>query len=273
MSAIQRATSRLGGQGIVGTILLAAVLAVVVFGPWLAPYGEDQLLGVPYGGRTSENRLGTDLLGRDIWSRLLYGGRPTVWLAGIGVLVSYLIGVPLGSAAAYAGELGERGILGTLDLMLVIPGLVLLMVMTAALGPGASTVVTAVVIYNVASLGRIAHAAARPIAVQEFVAAARLRGQGRLSIIAREIVPNIRATLGADIGLRFTISVLIVAGANFLGFGVQAPKADWGVMAAENRPGLNSQPLSVLAPVVMIALLSVSVSLIADALTRDRVPS
>lgn len=273
MNVLRRAMRRLGGQGTVGVVLFGVVLAVILVGPWLAPYAPDELLGAPYGPRSSAYLLGTDLLGRDVWSRLLHGGGPTLWLAALGVAVSYAIGVPLGVAAAYVRRLGERSILGILDLMLLMPGLALLMVMTAALGPGAGTVVIAVVIFNVASLGRIVHAAAAPVAAQEFVAGARLRGQKTASIIWREIIPNIRATLSADIGLRFTITVLIVAGSNFIGFGVQAPQADWGAMTAENGPGLSVQPLAVLAPVAMIAALSVSVSLLADALARDQVQS
>ena len=266
---MNRLVQRLGPTGTAGLVLLVAVVGVSLLGPWLAPYGEEQLLSGPYEGRSGDFPLGTDVLGRDVWSRVLRGGRSTLVLATLSVLVAYAIGVPLGAVAAYNRGVSGRMVLAALDMVLVVPGLILLMVLTAAIGAGARTILIVAVLFNAASIGRITFAAAQPVAAQEFVSSAVLRGQGTVSIVGREILPNVRATLGADIGLRFTVSVLIIAGANFLGFGLQSPAADWGVMAAENRAGLAAQPLAVLVPVVFIAALSVSVSLISDALTRE----
>ncbi|UNB52928.1 ABC transporter permease [Mycolicibacterium sp. YH-1] len=253
-------SARLGIVVAVGLVLLA------LLGPVFAPGDPDVLVGPPFGAPEPGHPLGYDQLGRDILSRLLAGGRVTVLLALVGVAGTYAIGLPLGVIAGLKGGRIDASIMRVLDVILAFPPLLFLLVLAAASGVGPSVVFVAIVFGNVAWLARIARAATSEVRTRGYVDAARLRGETLPSIVMREVVPNIAHTLYADVGMRFTTVILFVAGACYLGVGVQPPHADWARMVSENMSGLTVAPVAVLAPVALITLLTVAINVAADGL-------
>ncbi|HTP30240.1 MAG TPA: ABC transporter permease [Anaeromyxobacteraceae bacterium] len=259
----------LGTVGLVAVVLGLLVLAVGLFGGFFAPHDPNAMLGRPYSPPSAAYWLGLDGVGRDVLSRALYGGRTTITLAVIGVIGIYAIAVPAGMYAGLSRGRGASLLMRIFDAMLAFPALLVLLVLVAAKGAGPAVVIVAAVIGYIPGLARLTRAASLEVSVKSFVDAARLRGERTTSILRREILPNIVPTLAADIGMRFTLVVLLIAGANFLGLGLQPPTADWGLMIAENKAGLILNPWSVLTSTLLIATLAVSINLVADALGRS----
>lgn len=253
----------------VGLILLAVVLAVALAGPFFAPYGPGDLASVPYSSPSRAFPLGTDELGRDVMSRVLWGGRSVIALAGIATVLAYLIGGTIGLVAGYSRTIADGILMRGVDLLLAFPPLLFLLLLAAGLGPGQSTIIVGVAIINVPGIARVVRTATLETAVRGYVEAAVARGERLHFILGREILPNISGTVVADGGVRLTGSILAVAGLNFLGLGLQPPAADWATMIAENRTSITLQPWSLAAPAIMIALLTLSVNLAADALSRS----
>jgi len=257
------------GSGRFGVAALALILLVVIIGPLLAPFGITEVVGIPFGPPTGTSLLGTDYLGRDVLSRFLRGGSTLVMLSLLAPLVSLAIGGLIGTLA---GSIGGRFDLGTtwiVDVVLSLPSLILALLVLASLGtgPGASLVALTVVLAPGAV--RVARAATLDAASVDYVEAALARGESRLSIAVREILPNTRSILAADFGSRVGFAALIYAGISFLGVGQSPPAADWGLMINENRIGLLSQPVAVVMPAVAIALFTVSITSISDSISRS----
>lgn len=253
-----------------GIVLGAIVTALAVFGPLFAPYAPDDILGQPYASPTSSHLLGLDFVGRDVLSRFLWGGRTSLLLALLGTALGYVLGLSVGLFAAYVrGWLDELTMRAT-DVALAFPALVLVLLLVSAFGSNVRLVVVAIAVANAPRIARIVRAAALEVLDLLYVEAARARGERSLYIVTREILPNIRAPLLVDFGLRFTGSILLVAAVSFLGFGLQPPAADWGVMVGENRVGLTLQPWPVVMPVLALALLTIGINLVIDGYGRPR---
>ena len=256
------------GTGAAGAAMLAVVLAVAVLGPFVAPNPLDRPVGIPYDGPSSEALLGTDFLGRDVLSRVLWGGRSVIALAGLSVLLAYAGGLAVGLAAGYSRGLLDPVLMRAADVLLALPALLFLLVLVTGLGSSRAMLVVGVAIIQLPLVARIVRSATQAQSVRGFVEAAAARGERTTAILARELLPNIAPTIAADIGLRLTYSIILVASVNFLGLGLQPPDADWGLMVSENRSGLNLNPLAVLAPATLIALLTIAVNMVGDAVAR-----
>lgn len=261
---------RVSRSGRFGLVLFAAILAVVLLGPFVAPYDPYITQGVPYSPPTSDWLLGLDGIGRDVLSRVLYGGRGVLLFAAVATLLAYLIGVSAGLIAGYRRGWTDSVVMRGMDVLLAFPALVFILVLSNGLSRSIWMIVVATAIIQVPPLARIVRAATLEQVGSGYVDAAVTRGESTPAILFREILPNISRTLAADAGLRFTWSVLLIASVNFLGLGLQPPAADWGLMVSENRAGISLNPWAVLAPALMLGLLTISMNLVGDSMTDER---
>lgn len=253
----------------VGIVLAGLVVAIAIFGPVFAPHAPDEILGAPYAKPSSAYPLGLDFVGRDALSRFLWGGRTSLLLALLGTVLGYLVGLSVGLFSAYRGGWADETTMRATDVSLAFPSLVLVLLFVSAFGSNVKLVVVAIAIANAPRIARIVRASALEMVDLLYVQAARARGERALYIVIREILPNIKAPLLVDFGLRFTGSILLVAAVSFLGFGLQPPAADWGVMVGENRIGLTVQPWPVIFPVIALGLLTAGINLAIDGYGRS----
>ncbi len=247
-------------------VVLGALLVLVVAGPALAPYSPTDPVGPPYALPGEAGLLGTDQLGRDVLSRVLVGGQPVVLTSLLGALAGSVAGAVVGLLAAVR----RAGVPGTvlmrpLDAVAAVPPmLVLLLVLTAL--PGRAGIVLAIAVAGAPLVARVAAAAAAPVVGRAHVEAALARGEGLAWVLGREVLPLVAGPLVADAGVRFVGAVYLVTAAGFLGLGAGA--VDWGRLIVEALPGAVLQPVALAAPVLLVALLAVSVNLVADDLVR-----
>jgi peptide/nickel transport system permease protein len=253
--------------GLAGMVLM---LSIVVLGPVFAPHSPTAILGVPLTGPSARFPLGTDFLGRDLLSRVLYGGRTVVLLAGVATIVGYLAGATVGLAAGYSRTVFDAVLMRAMDVLLAFPPVLLLLVLAAGYGANPVALIAGIALIHMPGIARILRAATQDASVHAYVEAAAARGERTPGILAREILPNIWPTIAADAGPRFTVSILLVAAINFLGLGIRPPTADWALMISENRIALSIQPLTIAVPAALIAVLTISVNLVADAFARSR---
>jgi ABC-type dipeptide/oligopeptide/nickel transport system permease subunit len=253
--------------GLLGTVVM---LLIAFLGPFLAPHSPTALLGAPLSPPSSEFPLGTDFLGRDVLSRVLWGGHTVIILAGIATVASYVVGASIGLWAGFSRSLVDGVLMRGVDLLLAFPPILLLLLLAAGFGAAPAALVVGIVLVHVPGIARIVRAAAQEQSTRGYVEAAVARGEHAPQILFREILPNIWPTIAADIGPRFTVSILLVAAINFLGLGLRPPTADWALMISENSTALTIQPLTILVPALMIAVLTISVNLVADAFARSR---
>lgn len=258
------------GTGAVGAAMLVLVLVVALFGPFVAPNSPERPIGIPYDGPSAEALLGTDFLGRDVLSRVLWGGRSVIALAGLSVLLAYAGGLAFGLAAGYSRGLLDPILMRSADVLLSLPALLFLLVLVTGLGSSRTVLVVGVALIQLPLVARIIRSATQAQSVRGFVEAAAARGERTSAILGRELLPNIVPTIAADVGLRLTYAIILVASVNFLGLGLQPPDADWGLMVSENRSGLNLNPLAVLGPATVIALLTIAANMVGDAVARQQ---
>jgi len=269
---------KLSWAGKTGVVVLIFWAIIVAIGPMISPYYEgdildEELFMVPGGDEYPDTDfqppskivyLGTDYLGRDTLSRILYGARTTIGISFIATLWAYVIGVTLGIAAAVGSKLLDMTLSRLNDAVLAIPSLMLALVMIAALGSTIPLLILLTGIIYAASVFRIARSLGQDVMVSDFVEAARVRGEGLWWIITREILPNIAMPLATDFGLRFVWIILFISALSFLGLGVQPPMSDWGSMVKENLPGLIYGSIAPIVPSLAIATLTISVNMIVD---------
>lgn len=258
-------------MGKVGAGILGFWILVALVGPFLAPYDPaDFVSDDSFWPMSASHWLGTDYIGRDILSRVLYGARLTMSLSFVATVLAFLVGVGLGFTAALGGPKTDMVISRIYDAFLSMPTIMLGLVVIAALGSSIPVlVVTAGLIYS-CGLYRIARALAVDIKVMDFVEAARVRGEKLPWIISREILPNAVIPLVSEFGLRLVFSILFISGLSFLGLGVQPPTADWGVMVRENLGGLVYGSSAAFVPAAAIASLTVGINLIVDDFSAQR---
>jgi peptide/nickel transport system permease protein len=255
--------------GLVGCILLTFVVGVALLGPLFAPYAPDEPVGVPFSGPAEGMPFGTDFLGRDVLSRVLWGGRSVLALAGLATLLAYAGGIAIGLAAGYSRSLLDPVLMRAADAMLSFPALLFLLVLVTGAGTSKAVLVIGVALVQMPLIARIVRAATLEQSVRGFVEAAVARGERTSAILRREILPNIAGPIAADVGLRFTYAIILVASVNFLGLGLQPPAADWALIISENRSGLTLNPYVILVPAALISLLTISVNLVGDAIARS----
>jgi peptide/nickel transport system permease protein len=251
-------------SALIGLILTGAFVFCAVFAQFIAPYPLEAITGGVWEGPSSTHLLGTDTIGRDILSRLIYGGQITIFVALASSIIAFGLGSFLGFLAAVRGGWIDQGLSRIVDLMMAIPSLIVALVVLSVLPLNLTVLILVIGFLDATRVFRLARAVAMDIAVMDYVEAARLRGEGQSWIIFREILPNALSPLVAEFGLRFIFAVLFISTLSFLGLGIQPPLADWGGMVRENKDGLIYGKSAALMPALAIALLAISVNLVAD---------
>ena len=251
-------------SALIGLILTGGFFLMAIFAPFLAPYGMAEIVGEVWEPRSAEHWLGTDNIGRDLLSRMIYGGRTTIFIATLATALSFCLGSFLGFTAAVIGgwidQLMSRGV----DLVMSIPTLIFALVVLSVMPVTLPVLIIVMGLLDATRVYRLSRAVAVDINVMDFVEAAKLRGEKRSWIIFREILPNALSPLVAEMGLRFIFMVLFVSTLSFLGLGVQPPQADWGGIVKENKEGIVYGIPAALIPAFAIATLAISVNLVAD---------
>lgn len=248
----------------IGIISASLFAFAAIFAPWIAPYGMSEIVGDVWEPMSAEFWLGTDNLGRDLLSRMIFGARTTLTIAALATVVSFTLGAFLGMAAAVIGGWSDQLLSRGVDLLMSIPTLIFALVVLSVMPANILTLILVMGVLDATRVFRLSRAVAVDVNVMDFVEAAKLRGEGRMWIITREILPNALSTLVAELGLRFIFMVLFLSALSFLGLGIQPPEADWGGMVKENKDGIIFGIPAALIPAGAIALLAISVNLIAD---------
>ncbi|MDQ2703832.1 MAG: ABC transporter permease [Pseudomonadota bacterium] len=248
----------------IGLVFTLLFLICAVFAPWLAPFGNGEIVGDVWGPMSSTHLLGTDNLGRDLLSRMIYGARITILIAVLATALAFSLGAILGFTAAVVGGWFDTLMSRFVDLLMSIPTLIFALVVLSVLPANIVTLILVMGILDSTRVYRLSRAVAVDINVMDFVEAAKLRGEGRGWIIFREILPNALSPLVSELGLRFIYAVLFLSALSFLGLGVQPPSADWGGMVKENKDGIVFGIPAALIPAGAIAALAISVNLVAD---------
>ncbi len=257
-----------------GLVVMAIFLVVAIFTPWLAPYEESANIGGTWDEPSATSWLGGDQIGRDMLTRIMYGSRMTIAVALAITSLSFLIGIVLGFISAVLGGWVDIFFTRLLDVMLSIPSLIFALIILGVFGSSIPVLILTIAVIDSTRVFRLARALGMNLAVMEYVEAARLRGEGLWWVITREILPNARAPLVSEFGLRFCFNFLFIAGLSFLGLGIQPPYADLGGMVRENAAAINFGMMAPIYPAVTIALLTVSVNLVVDwMLSIDARPS
>ncbi|MBW8055789.1 MAG: ABC transporter permease [Nitrospira sp.] len=248
----------------IGLIIVVFFAFCAIFAPWLAPYGQSQIVGdvwEPIGG---EFIFGTDQIGRDLLTRLMYGARNTMTLALVSTTVSFTGGAVLGFIAATMGGAVDQVLSRVVDVVISIPTLIASLIVLSAVGTATPTLVLVIGIIYAMPVFRIARAVAMDIEVMDYVEAARVRGEGLWWIMREEILPNALTPLAAEFGLRFCFVFLLIASLSFLGLGLQPPLADWGAMVRGNADGIAWGFFHPLLPAACIASLTIGINLLID---------
>ena len=253
-----------------GLLVILVYVFVALFAPFIAPYGEAEVFPIPYAPWSSEFIFGTDQIGRDIFSRLIYGARNTVGIAVATTALAFIIGGILGLAAAIARGWLDQLLSRTVDVLMAIPSLIFALVLLSIFGSTVTNLIIIIAVLDSTRVFRLTRAVSINVVVMDYVEAARLRGEGLVWIMRREILPNIMPPLIAEFGLRFCFVFLTIAALSFLGVGIQPPTADWGSMVRENASLIQfaqydiKAGLTPLLPASAIALLTVAVNFVVD---------
>ena len=251
--------------GIAGIVLS---IFCAIFAPLIAPYGEREIVGSVWQPMGGDFLLGTDNLGRDLFARLIFGARTTIFVALAATILSFSLGMLLSFTAAVTGGFVDQLFSRFNDLMMAIPTLIFALVVLAVLPQELWILILVMAVLDSTRVYRIGRAVALDVAVMEFVEAARLRGEGTGWIIFREILPNTLSPLLAEFGLRFAFSILFLSTLSFLGLGIQPPAADWGGMVKDNKDGIIFGISAALIPGAAIAGLAICVNLVVDWLMK-----
>jgi peptide/nickel transport system permease protein len=217
-----------------GLVVIFSYIIVALFAPFIAPYGEAEVFPIPYAPWSSEFLFGTDQIGRDIFSRLIYGARNTVGIAVATTALAFTIGMILGLAAAISRGWLDQILSRSVDVLMAIPSLIFALVLLSIFGSTVTNLIIIIAVLDSTRVFRLTRAVSINVVVMDYVEAARLRGEGLVWIMRREILPNILPPLIAEFGLRFCFVFLTIAALSFLGVGIQPPTADWGSMVREN---------------------------------------
>lgn len=256
--------SRIPISALLGLLFTGAFFLAAILAPWLSPYGMAEVVGDVWEPMSPTHWLGTDSIGRDLLSRMIWGGRVTIFVAVCATLIAFITGVVLGFLAAVAGGWVDQALSRLVDLMMSIPALIFALVILSVMPTTLPILIMVMGLIESTRVFRLSRAVAIDIEVMDYVEAARLRGEGNLWIIAREILPNALSPLVAEAGLRFIFMVLFISTLSFLGLGVQPPLADWGGIVKENKDGIVYGIPAALLPAIAIATLAISVNLVAD---------
>ncbi len=247
-----------------GLLMVFVYVVAAVFAPVIAPFGEAQVVGGAYAPPDDQMILGGDQLGRDMFSRIIYGARNTVGIALLTTAIAFTVGTLLGLLAATIGGWLDQLLGRVVDTLKAIPQLVFALLLLTIVGTNVLNLILVIALLYSPLVFRLARAVAGNIVVMDYIEAAKLRGESNWYLITREILPNATAPLVAEFGLRFCFVFLAIAGLSFLGLGIQPPTADWGSMVRDNATLISFGEITPLIPAAAIALLTVSVNFVVD---------
>ena len=247
-----------------GFIIILTYTVVALFAPLLAPYGESQIVGSEYEIWSSQFPLGTDNLGRDMLTRLIYGARNTVGIALITTMLAFFLGGILGIMAAVLGRWYDQIISRIVDVLMAIPALIFAMLLLTIFGTSIPTLIIVIGVLDATKVFRIARAVSLNVVVMDYIESSRLRGETVAWIALREVLPNIMPPLVAEFGLRFCFVFLTISALSFLGLGLQPPTADWGSMVRDNATLITYGDITPLLPAAAIAVLTIGVNFVVD---------
>ena len=251
-----------------GLLVVSGFGFCAIFAPWLAPYGQSQVVGDVWEPLFGKFFFGTDQIGRDMLSMLIYGARNMIALALLTTGCAFGLGSLLGFLAATMGGWVDQVLSRFVDVVISIPTLIFALIVLSSTGTSIFALVTVIAIIYAMPVYRIARAVAMDIEVMDYVEAARLRGEGLWWIMRKEILPNALTPLAAEFGLRFCFVFLLISGLSFLGLGLQPPLADWGAMVRDNGGGIAWGFMHPLVPATCIALLTIGINLIVDSVVQ-----
>jgi peptide/nickel transport system permease protein len=253
---------------LIGIILVVAHLLMALLAPVIAPYDTSALVGAPLQRPSWEFLMGTDQIGRDYFSRVVAGGRIALMVSFLGVAISLLVGTVLGVVAGYIGGRTDEIIMRIVDSMMSIPDLILIAILTLALGKDVSALIPVVAMVYTWGVVRVVRAKTISLSTLDFVRAAELRGETRLAVMLREIFPNLIGLLGVELAVRISSAVLRISGLSFLGLGISQPTPDWGLMVQEAMGVFFTDPWFLLLPAIMLSSLIIGVNFMVDGLSR-----
>jgi peptide/nickel transport system permease protein len=247
-----------------GLLVIATYIIAAIFAPVIAPFGEAEVVGGAFAPPDDEMILGGDQLGRDLFSRLIYGARNTVGIALVTTAIAFFVGTLAGLVAAAQGGWVDQILGRIVDTLMAIPQLIFALLLLTIVGTSVVNLTLVIALLYSPLIFRLARAVAGNIVVMDYIEAARLRGESTWYIITREVLPNITAPLAAEFGLRFCFVFLAISALSFLGLGIQPPTADWGSMVRENATLISFGEITPLIPAAAIALLTVAVNFVVD---------
>ena len=247
-----------------GLFVVFTYAVMGIAAPWIAPHGEAEVISSAFAPPDESMLLGADQLGRDMFSRIVYGARNSVGLALAATMAAFILGALAGLLAATKGGWFDQLMGRIADVIMSIPSLIFSLLMLSIFGPDIQVIIIAVAIIYAPRVFRLTRAVAGNVVVMDYIEAAKLRGEGTWYLIRREILPNSTAPLVAEFGLEFCFVFLLVAGLSFLGLGIQPPTADWGSMVRENATLISFGDITPLIPAAAIALLTVAVNFVVD---------
>jgi peptide/nickel transport system permease protein len=247
-----------------GLLIIVVYVFAAVFAPWLAPYGESEIVGKKYVLANDTFLLGTDNLGRDMLSRIIYGARNTVGIALITTIYAFLLGGITGIFAAVIGGWTDQLLSRTVDILMAIPALIFAMLLLSIFGTSVPSLILIIGLLDATRVFRLCRAVSLNVVVMDFVEAAKLRGEKLVWITIREVLPSISAPLAAEFGIRFCFVFLTISALSFLGLGIQPPTADWGSMVRDTADLITFEDYTPLIPAAAIAILTIGVNFVVD---------
>ena len=247
-----------------GLFVVFTYAVMGIFAPYIAPYGEAEVISSAFAPADENLLLGADQLGRDMFSRIVYGARNSVGLSMVATIAAFVLGAGAGLLAATKGGWFDQFMGRVADVIMSIPSLIFSLLMLSIFGPKIVVIIIAIAIIYAPRVFRLTRAVAGNVVVMDYIEAAKLRGEGTWYLIRKEILPNSTAPLVAEFGLEFCFVFLLLAGLSFLGLGIQPPTADWGSMVRENATLISFGDITPLIPAAAIALLTVAVNFVVD---------
>ena len=256
------------GQVRLGVGLVLATTAFALLGPLLTPFDPLRSVSMAYAPPDAAHPLGTDNLGRDVLSRLMAGGIHLAWMAPAAAILGVGSGAAIGMIAAFRGGIVDAVLMRTMDVLLAFPGILFALLFVSIVGPQPWLLILITAIALMPGCARVIRGATLPFTASEFVLWGRAVGLAPRRILVGEILPNVTSPLLVEFWIRLMLAVGLLASLSFIGYGIQAPTPDWGLMVSENRSGLSIQPLAVVAPIIFIVLYTVGGNLIAEGAAR-----
>lgn len=249
---------------LLGLAVIAVYAFCAIFAQWIAPYGQAELVSSQYDPWSAKHLLGTDNIGRDMFSRLIFGAQNTIGIALLITLISFTLGGLAGLVASVRGGWIDTVLCWVADILMAIPQLIYALLLLTIFGTSVPVLIAVVAVLDATRVFRLARAVSLNVVALDYVEAARLRGEGLWWMIRREVLPNIIAPLVAEFGVRFCFVFLFISALSFLGLGIQPPLADWGSMVRDNATLITFGDITPVLPGLAIAILTLAVNFVVD---------